>query len=229
MADGQTQVIAKVERQSADQGFDPDGDLWAIDARRDETASIFVEHGLSGRLTLQAKVGLTRGHDRFVRYEGRGPVELGLRYAVLKSDQAVASVYLGAAEAGAGRNAGYAAPGQGKADLEARVLAGRSMRIRGREAFVDVQAARLRRTGLANETRVDLGLGVRPVRSWLFLAQAYAGRTDSGTVGSRWLKTEISAIRFFGTWGIQAGWRETLAGREVAKDSGAVLGIWRGF
>jgi hypothetical protein len=114
MERAKTQVIVKYERQSADQGFDPDGDLVSIDPRQDETASIFVEHGLTERLTLQAKAGLTRGHDRFARYDGRGPVELGLRYAVFKGERSMAAVYVGAAEAGAGRNAGYASPGTGR-------------------------------------------------------------------------------------------------------------------
>ncbi|OYW27014.1 MAG: hypothetical protein B7Z44_13820 [Caulobacter sp. 12-67-6] len=229
MARGQTQVIAKVERQSADQLFDAAGALGDLGRREDETASIFVEHGLTDRLTLQAKAGLTRGRDPFVRYEGRGPVELGLRYALLKRPRTVAAIYLGATEAGAGRNAGYAAPGQGEVDIEARLLLGRSAVTRRGEIFSDLQLARLRRSGLADETRMDATLGFRPARNWLVMAQTYAGEADSKPRKARWLKAELSIVRGFGPWSVQAGWRETVAGREIAKDRGMVLGVWRTF
>lgn len=226
---GRTQAIAKYERQSADTGFTADGEVVAINPRQEENASIFIERGLSQGLTIQARGGLTRGHDRFERYEGRGPIELGLRYAVVRRPRTTASVYLGAADAGAGRNAGYAAPGRGGLDLEARLLLGQSITIARREAFADLQVARLHRPGLADETRLDATMGYRPARSWLVMAQAYAGDAHSRAVSSRWLKTEMTVVRSFGAWSVQAGWRQTVAGREVARDRGAVIGIWRTF
>jgi hypothetical protein len=58
MRDGaKTLAILKYERQRPDQGFDPDGVEVSIDPRHDETLSLFVEHGLTDRLTLQAKAG----------------------------------------------------------------------------------------------------------------------------------------------------------------------------
>jgi hypothetical protein len=229
VARGQTQMIAKYEQQSADQGFDADGRIVDLDHRRDQSVSIFVERGLTDRLTVQAKAGLTRGHDRFIRYDGRGPVELGLRYAVVKAPRTVAAIYLGAAEAGAGRNAGYAAPGQGKVDLEARVLLGRSAMTRHGEIFADLQLARLHRSGLAEETRLDATLGLRPTRTLLLMAQTYAGQADSRPLKARWAKAELSVVRRFADWSVQAGWRQTMAGRGVPRDSGLVIGVWRNF
>ncbi len=227
MEPGRTQLIAKYERTEASQGYDPDGALVAVGHRRDELLSVFVEHGVTPRLTLQGKVGVTRGRDRWVDYAGRGPIEAGVRWTVRRDDRSSLALYMGAGEAGAGRNAGYAAPGQGSLDLETRVLYGRSGVWRGREVFVDLQAARLKRQGLADETRLDTTLGVRPARRWLILAQAYAGRTDRGEVGARWMKTEISVVREVGDWSVQAGWRDTVVGREVTRDRGAMLSLWR--
>lgn len=227
MAPGQTQVIAKYERTDAKQGYDPDGVLVAIAPRRDENLSVFVEHGLTSRLTLQAKAGVTRGHDSWVDYSGRGPVELGLRWAVRRDDRSSLAVYVGAGEAGAGRNAGYAAPGQGSLDLEARVLYGRSATWKGREVFVDLEAARMKRQGLADETRVDATLGIRPAKKWLVLAQTYAGWADRGPIRARWVKSELSVVRGFGDWSVQAGWRDTSLGRETPRDRGLVLALWR--
>lgn len=227
MEPGKTQLIAKYERTTAREGYDPDAVLVDIDPRRDESLSVFVERGLTPRLTLQAKAGVTRGHDRWARYSGRGPAEAGLRWAVLRGERSSLAVYLGAGEGGAGRNAGYAAPGQGSLDLEARVLFGRSATWRGREVYLDVQAARLKREGLADETRVDATLGVRPSKNWLVLAQTYAGQADRDPVRSRWVKSEFSVVRSVGAWGVQAGWRDTVSGRETARDRGVVLGLWR--
>ena len=224
---GRTQAIAKYERTSADQGYDPNGVLTAIDRRRDENLSVFVERGLTPRLTLQAKAGVTRGRDRWADYSGRGPVELGLRWSAYRDERSTLAVYLGAGEAGAGRNAGYAAPGRGSLDLEARAFYGRSGTWRGRAAYVELQLARLKRQDLADETRMDATLGVRPARNWLLLSQTYAGQTDRGPVRSRWLKSEFSVVRSFGDWSIQGGWRDTVSGRETARDQGVVLALWR--
>lgn len=227
MEPGRTQAIVKYERMTADQGYDADASLAMIDPRRDESLSVFFEHGLTPRFTLQGKLGATRGHDRWVAYSGRGPIEAGVRWTARRDPRSSLALYLGAGEAGVGRNAGYAAPGRGSLDLEARVLYGRSGVWRGRDVFVDLEAARLKRQGLADETRVDATLGLRPAKSWLLLAQTYAGRADRADIDARWVKTEISVVRAFGDWSVQAGWRDTVSGREVARDRGVVLALWR--
>uniref|UniRef100_B0T1M0 Alginate export domain-containing protein n=1 Tax=Caulobacter sp. (strain K31) TaxID=366602 RepID=B0T1M0_CAUSK len=229
MKDGEGLAILKYEDQKASAGFDPNGVERAIDPRRDQTLSLYSEYGLTDSLTLQTKVGLTRGHDRFVDYSGRGPIELGLRYALLRTDRSVVSLYLGAAKDGVGRNAGYAYPGQGDTNLEVRLLAGTSRQGRRAQSFAEVQVARLRRNGLADETRFDATVGLRPAPHWLLMAQAYAGQADSKPVRARWLKQEISITRDLGAWSLQAGWRRAASGREVAADHGPVLAVWRRF
>ena len=230
MKDGEGLAIFKYEDQKADRGFDPDGVEGPVDPRHDQTLSLYTEYGLTDRLTLQTKVGLTRGHDSFVGYSGRGPIELGLRYAFLRTDRSSVSLYLGAAKDGVGRNAGYAAPGEGDTDLEARLLMGSSRQWRrGAQSFAELQVARLRRSGLADETRIDAAVGVRPAPHWLLMAQAYGGQADSTPVRARWLKQEISVTRDLGAWSLQAGWRQTASGREIAADHGPVLAIWRRF
>jgi hypothetical protein len=229
MRDGEGLAIQKYEGQETDEGFDPGGAEVSIDPRRDETLSLYVEYGLSNRLTLQTKAALTRGHDNFVDYEGRGPIELGLRYALLHKDQSVVSVYLGAIKDGVGRNAGYAAPGQGGMDLEARLLAGTSRQWRGVQGFAEVQVARLKRNGLADETRIDATAGLRPRPGWLLMVQAYTGQAKSEPVQSRWRKREVSVTHDLGAWSLQAGWRQTLSGRETPSDRGPVLAVWRRF
>lgn len=230
---GRTQAILKYEDARADQGFDPDGALVPIGARTDRALSLFLEHGLTARLTAQAKVSAVEGRDPFVRYEGAGPVELGLRALLWRDRRTVVSVYAGAMAAGAGRNAGYAAPGAGDYDAELRLLAGRTGTWRRRPVFGEVQAARLWRQGLPDETRVDLTVGGEPARRWLVLAQLYAGQAEAparpGAVAPRWAKAELSLVRHLGPWSVQAGWRGAVAGRESPAEQGPVIGLWRRF
>ena len=229
MRDGEGLAILKYEEQKADTGYDPGGAEVSIDPRHDETLSIYSEYGLTDRLTLQTKAALTRGHDNFVDYDGLGPIELGLRYALLHTDRSAVSLYLGATKDGVGRNAGYAAPGQGDTDLEARLLAGTSRQWRGVQGFAELQVARLKRSGLADETRVDATAGLRPTPRWLLMVQTYAGQADSEPVQSRWRKREVSVTHDLGAWSLQAGWRQTLSGRETPIDHGLVLAVWRRF
>lgn len=210
----------------ADEEFTMDGDRFARPERIDETVSLYLEHGLSRRITLQAKLAWTAGEDQGQTYAGRGPMELGLRYALYRDDRSAVSLYVGAVAAGEGRNAGYADPGAGGTSTETRLLAGRSFVVADRPVFAEVQAARLARNGLPSETRLDLTLGAEPSRDWLLLLQTYSGWAESG---AEWTKLETSAVKRFGPWRAQAGWRFALAGKSGPAEAGPVLAVWRVF
>jgi protein XagA len=221
---GKGQVIVKYEDMRADRGFDPDGALADLPAeRRDTVAGVFVEYGLTDRITLQFKGDWQSGEDAFVDYEGRGPLEIGATWQVWRDARTAVSLYAGYADGGEGRNAGYAAPGVGDSDWEARASVGHSF---GR-AFVDVQAARRMRQGLPDETRVDATAGVHLGESWMLLSQAFGGQADDG--GPRWLSVETSVVRDFGDWSLQAGWRQAVSGRETPQAAGPVVAVWRRF
>jgi hypothetical protein len=223
---GHGQVIVKYEAMTADRGFDPDGasaDLPA--ARRDRSFGVFAEYGLTDRLTLQLKSDWQDGEDAFVTYEGRGPLELGLTWQAWRDTAGAVSLYVGYADGGEGRNAGYAAPGVGDHDWEVRVSAGRSL-ARGR-GFMDLQAARRMRDGLADETRADATVGVHLDENWMVMSQMFGGMADES--GPRWLNIETSVVRRFGRWSVQAGWRQTVAGRETPIARGPVVALWRRF
>ena len=84
----------------ADELFGLQGEIIPLYHRTDEQLSVFVEHGLTRRLTLQAEAAYTRGEDMFSAYEGRGPTSLGLRYALIHTPRTVVSVYAGGVAAG---------------------------------------------------------------------------------------------------------------------------------
>lgn len=230
MEDGQTQAILKYEAETADEAFDPDGLIAPIGEQEEESLSLFLEYGLTDRVTLQGKLGWTQGSTPFAEYAGRGPIEFGARYTFFRSRRTVATVYGGAVLAGEGRNAGYAAPGAGGVDLEMRLLGGRSGTLWKRfHLFGEAQVARIVRDGLPDETRIETTIGVEPARRWLLLAQNYAGRADGEDIQPLWLKSEVSVIRDLADWRLQAGWRWTSLGVEMPVHRGPVLALWRRF
>lgn len=231
---GKGQVIVKYEDMRADEGFDFAGDRVDLaDNRRDRSAGVFAEYGLTGRLTLQFKGEWQSGEDAFVDYDGRGPLELGVTWQAWRDDHGAVSLYAGYASGGEGRNAGYAAPGVGEQDWEVRASAGRSFGGRGGvwwgpdRSFVEIQAARRMRDGLPDETRADVTAGAHFGAGWMVLGQAFGGVADDD--GSRWLSVETSVVRHLDDWSFQAGWRQTVAGRETPAAQGVVLALWRRF
>ncbi|RZJ19455.1 MAG: hypothetical protein EON91_00955 [Brevundimonas sp.] len=233
---GQAQVIVKAEAMRADDAYDADGQIAAMDGLREDRAlSLFGEYGLTDRLTLQLKADWQSGEDAYVDYNGRGPVELGLTWQAYRGDRAAASLYAGYAQAGDGRNAGYAEPGVGRHDWEVRASGGLSLPGGGRwgpdRSFIEVQAARRLRDGLPDETRADLTVGGHYGPDWLVLGQVFAGAADrqEGVDGARWVSVETSLVRHLGRWSVQAGWRQTVAGRDTPRAQGMVLGLWRRF
>ncbi len=211
---------------AAERGFDPEGRLADLPADlRERSFSVFAEYGLTDRLTLQLKGDWQQGEDAFIAYDGRGPLEIGVTWQVWRNDTTAISLYGGYADGGEGRNAGYAAPGVGDHDWEARLSVGRSV-ARGR-GFVDLQAARRIRDGLPDEARADATVGVHLNDNWMVLGQMFGGVADDS--GPRWLNVETSVVRRLGPWSVQAGWRQAMAGRETPATSGVVLALWRRF
>lgn len=232
MPKGEGQVITRYERQTADQAFDGKGAGVPIEPRWDESAIAFVEYGLTDRITFQGKVGYARGANAFAGYEGATPVELGLRWMAVRRGRTVVSLYGGAISPGEGQNAVYVSRKPSDGELEARLLVGRSERYWRRPVFVDAQLARLWRFGAANETRLDVTMGVDLTRDWLLLAQTYGGETDGAGDGLRpgWVNGEFSAVRRFpGGWRAQLGWRTASQGRDTTAGAGPVAAVWRRF
>lgn len=230
---GQGQVIVKYEAMRGVAEYDAQGHRLPLPAtRRDRAFGVLAEYGLSDGLTVQLKGEHQTGRDGGVDYSGLGPTEIGLSWRVWRDDRTSVSLYSGYAQAGEGRNAGYAAPGQGDGDVELRLSVGHAFdgpggRWGDGRGFVEVQAARRLRDGLPDETRVDLTLGAHLDDDWMVLGQVFAGQTDGAEV--RWASVETSLVRRFGRWSLQAGWRQAVAGRRTPDASGPVLALWRRF
>ncbi|WP_245158185.1 MULTISPECIES: hypothetical protein [unclassified Brevundimonas] len=236
---GEGQIIVKIESLRAQDGFDNDGGRVALlGARQDQLIGIFAEYGVADRLTLQFKGDWQWGEDAVFDYAGRGPAEIGVTWQAWRSDRGAFSLYGGYADAGDGRNAGYAPPGLGRRDWEGRAALGWSFDgLLGlpigpaQGSFLDLQAARRLRDDLPDETRLDVTMGAHLNADWMMLNQVFAGQGDDmGEVpGSRWLSLETSLVRRQGAWSLQLGWRQALGGRSTPRSAGPVIGLWRRF
>lgn len=231
-------AIVKYESVRSTQDFDHRGGRATGKPAAERAVTQWRERGVSDQLTVQTKISMVEGRfvetdlygeDLHFAYWGQGPIEVGARYAVVQRERTAVAVYGGAIIDGIGRNTIYAPPGRGGVDWELRLLAGRSMKVLGRETFGEVQAARLFRGGMADEMRLDATAGVEISRAWQVLVQTYAGRAERGESRPLWLKGELSVVRRLGAFRVQAGWRRTLAGRHVPVDRGPVLALWRDF
>lgn len=226
MEAGRTQAILKYENETADEAFDENGVVIPIREESEEAVSLFLEHGLTKRITLQGKLGWTRGQGLFDEYRGSGPLEFGARYVLFHAPRTVVSVYAGGQIAGESLDA----PGRaGKPGVEVRLLAGRSGELWRHHVFAELQLARLTVAGWPDETRVETTLGIEPRRHWLLLAQTYAGRQDAAPVAPLWVKSEWSVLRDVGRWRLQAGWRSVQLGIETPVSRGPVVALWRTF
>jgi hypothetical protein len=111
--------------------------------------------------------------------------------------------------------------------MVARSLDGGGRSWAPQRSFVEAQVARRWRQRLPDEVRVDLTAGAHLGDDWMLLGQAFGGATDGD--GARWLSVEATAVRRFGDWSLQAGWRQAVAGRETPVSRGPVVGLWRRF
>ena len=102
-------------------------------------------------------------------------------------------------------------------------------------AFVDVQLAqRFRFSDPPNELRVDLTFGVRPVPTWLLMAQSFnvisQGDGGSGFPSYYYSKLQLSAVyEFTPSFAVQLGGTTTYAGENALQENGVLLGIWYKF
>lgn len=219
MEPGRTQAIVKVEAQGASEAFDEAGQRVPISVREDRAADLFVERGITERLTLQGKLYWASVRDDGLSQTAYGNSELGARWTAYNGSLGVLSVYTGLTLPVAGAD-------KGQAGFEARLLAGRVTRIGRRKVVADLQLATLTGSGYGQETRLEGSLGLELTENWTLMAQMQAGQIENGTA---WLKDEISITRHFGQNSLQIGWRQTPFGKNFTKASGPIVGLWRRF
>ncbi len=226
MAPGRTQAIVKYESSQTRSAYDGEGRNIEIPTYAFRGAEVFIEHGLSQRLTLQADIRYLRGQEGFGADYTRTTGDLGLRVLAYRSPNWVVSLYAGAAVLRSDQAELIAQSRRDLGDPEARLLVGHSFNLGPNRGFAEVQAAQLGHKGKASETRLESRIGLDLTRSWQVLLQNYRG---SNPVGVEWSKVELSMARELGPASLQLGWRQSLSGRQTAQEAGPVLAVWYRF
>lgn len=219
MEPGKTQAIVKFEAQRASEAFDGTGQLVPIPVHHDFAADLFVERGVTERLTLQGKFYLASAKEDGLSQTAYGNSELGARWTAYEGPKGVLSFYTGLTLPVAGAE-------KGRAGFEARVLLGRAVKLGPRKLVTEVQLATLTGSGYGRETRLDGTLGLELTENWGLMAQMQCGQIENG---ASWLKDEYSITRKIGKNSIQIGWRQTPFAKNFTKASGPIVGLWRRF
>ena len=204
---------------------------------RFELASPYWEHGLTSRWT----VGLQpRLQVAWLRENGRTSTNMGLadasafaRYMVYQGRLDVFSVQATLATPGvdgAGGTPRIAEPNMG---AEIRALYGIGTRLPwGMTGFATAELAFRGRIGnAADEARVDIGFGLRPLPHWLLMLQSFSnlGLRNNGPGGADYSVSKLQATvvyEFNRTWALALGYTRDVAGRRVPLGQGAVLALW---
>lgn len=234
-APGHTQLIVSYEPSSADTQYDANGKASiSLVQWSQSNFSVFADHGLTDRLSVTTKINFQDYKAVSTRFSGLGSVELGARWTVHKADDFVFAVGVSAEGLGKGRRSDFDAPAaKSGTDYDVRAYFGKSFKLVGGDAFVNIEAARHLRQYDADQWRVDSTLGLKPSPRWMILVQSFAGQTDKAAGSqARWNNVQASVVRSFGPHqetSVQLGLRQTMSGRNVPKVNAVVLSMWKTF
>lgn len=237
LAAGDGQAIASAIFSRGERYFDERGRLIPEPSYRKFELPIWVEYGLTDRLTVIASPSLRQvelGSPEESRAFGAGYTELGSRLLLWENGAQVVSVQATARIPGTRRAESPADVGWTGSEADLRILWGTSFEVGPWPAFADVQAAyRSRGGGPADEVRLDLTVGVRPFPRWTLLLQSFntvsVGPAAEGFGELRSHQVSLSVAYTIGSVTFQAGGLATVAGRNFLEERGLVGGVWYRF
>ncbi|WP_417471194.1 hypothetical protein [Maricaulis sp.] len=232
---GEGLLISTTLLDRAEAAFDADGD------RRDDgyfykdELALYLEYGLSERLTLVSRLAWQtverRSGPDFDSAQGFAATELGLRGLLMTGEHQVLSLQAMAILPGEGENISDQPLGDGGNAWEGRLLWGTSL---GRDVFADAQLAyRRREDEFSDEARLDLTLGWQPRPRWHLFAQSFSvWSLDDPRPGVREFeqhKLQVSIGREIGQLEYHLGAALTPAGRNSIEERSVFLSVWRRF
>lgn len=231
---GDTQVIISYEPGHAYDAFDASGSKnRAFNTWKSDETSVYVDHGVTGRLDLTAKVNYRDYTTDDENFSGLSSIEVGARWTLKRTKDSVFALGVSVEGLGKGKRSDVDIGAMGGTDYDLRAYAGRNFKFLGKPAFIDLQAARHLRQYESSQWRVDATIGVKPAQKWMVMAQVFAGQTDKESWGhAAWANSEVSVVRSFGAQqhtSLQVGWRQTTAGRDVPQVKALVVSLWKTF
>jgi hypothetical protein len=236
---GQWQAIEQFTYyQAAVQGTGPHGEPVGIGTYHQMEFAPYVEYGLTDRWTLGTQPRLqsvwTESAGATKWSDGLAQLNVFARYTVYHGDYDVVAVQgqVGVPGAATSADPQVAYP---NTEYELRGLYGHGFSLGSWTGFTDAEVAgRLRMGADADEVRLDLTAGVRPVPDWMLLVQSFStiGLRDNGPGGADYSITKLYASLVYDITprvSVQVGGYRELAGRNVSLGNAGLLALWLKF
>jgi len=207
--------------------------------QRKAEASIYVEYGVTDRITLVGRGAYQQLHDRLRPIKkkpapprsGFGGLELGARLHLIARGSWTSSVQVLAGIPGSGENWINEDFGARGGDVDIRAQLGRSL---GGGAFVEAAAGvRLRGVDAADEIRLDLTAGRRFLFGTRWMMQSYsvwttgADRSQPGYTGHRVQASILIPVGRANT--AQISVLTTINQRRMSEETAFIASVWRSF
>lgn len=245
--DGATLLILKYIHSDGSRQFD-DGhhrvDFGDGGHSRQDQLNLYLEHGLSARLSLVgnfylSQVGYRNDYGRG-QSTGAADQELGLRYA-LPPAGAWQQALQGLVSIPAYDRDDQPALGLGDYGTELRYSAGRGYQLGAHAGYVDIGAAvRLRGADAADEARLDATAGLALAPAWMLLGELNVIQGLGNGRGSNPVnfiqstnydltKLQLSALYTGGGLQWQLGWQQPVMGRNTGAGGGPFVAAWWRF
>ncbi|MEO1040401.1 MAG: hypothetical protein AAFX09_12745 [Pseudomonadota bacterium] len=210
----------------------PGGDV----LRKDEIA-IYAEHGFSERLTLVGRIALqdiTRfpesSSDEGFALRNLSGSELAARWSLYDYGRWAVSAQALITLQGPGENWNNAPFGQGGGDVEARVLAGRSI---GESHFIEGQLAYRRRTdAVGDEVRFDVTVGLQLIEDFMLLGRSHVIWSPGPEGEKPFANHRVQAsIRYdvSARTSLEFGALGTVSASRMAEERALMVSLWRRF
>jgi hypothetical protein len=240
MEEGRRQTISSATYDAADSGFDAGGDAsLSADFEKIES-SIYLEWGVTDRLTLFAQptvqqVSSVDENGELHQASGFGSSQVGAQVLIARGFGGVLSAQGALVAPGAAENVISARLGEGGAASDLRLAAGRGWGGEHSGVWIEGQVGhRWRFDEYPNEARLDATFGVRASPNWMVMAQSFSLWREAETAvslrESRSHKAQLSLVRKIDDrWSVQLGGFGTYAGRNVVEERAAFLALWRRF
>jgi len=235
---GEGQIISTTLYDTANRAFDADRDLVDDVFFQKIESSIFVERGLTDRITFVGSTSYQTvnytaesGPDAF---EGLGDISIGLRYNVSSGSDWVLSVQPSFVIDGGGETIPDADLGAGNNSVDLRILYGRSGKFIARPYFLDAQmGTRIRSSGDVTKWYMDLTGGYHVSERLTLISQAFLTNTNGQTLAqdiilpNQSFKVQGSiVVKLRETLSLQVGAFQTLAGKNIVEEKAGFIGIW---
>lgn len=237
---GEGQIILATTFDMSDRFFDANGRLRPVGDYRKFELQAYGEYGVKDWLTLIAAPAWSQARSSMPgsgRSDGIARMEAGARVrlwqgALIEGQTSVFSFQTSVRAPFMTERLTAPFVRREVFETDVRVMFGQTFKLGAFASFVSLEAAYRTRAGAADEWRADATLGVHFSERWLLLAQTFnifAGRYET-IAPRRSHKGQISAVyRINERWSLQAGAYHIPVGRNVARESGALAGVWRRF